>query len=884
MYGDSFERYDIAFLHYAVKIRDNSSLEYKLLESDYDNLKQEVNDNQFKIYFYDIESFKEVMDNTNIFNKYHDYIYVRINNESELKKLSNLIGKTKVNAIIDYELFNGFNVSNINLILNIDKISSLSSKKLLDFSKKYNISKVCLGQTLCFDKEFSYELIDDYSKFYDIEKVDDDLVNKKIVLSLFLSNDIYSVDEYVKIEEELYKLIDNSEDIYQRFYNIFKNIVVKAKYNWKGLEEEINENQNLIGILIKNEGVCEGFCKTLYQVCCLAGIECIIVDGGPKKKIEGGHMWNQVFINGIWYNSDCAAGSNFYRDKGIIGLYLESDNNILYKANSILCNDCKHSYDFISKNTTTDMFYNDNYIIKYNECDKEYINNLINYINEEYNKILDFFGIDILKKKLIINIYDDINKYKEYRGNNINDTSVGNMDVSDSNYYINVLSYKEYIKRKGNEEKNINDYFKLIIHELIHVFHEEYGTLHKSLIWIREGLAIYLSHQYDGVIKRLNKCKLVDLLEDNRCYYINYYVLIDYVFNKYGKAYINNLISNPKIQIEETKKIFNDYLSENKIEKYKAWCANYSFFGYNSFVIDEIDFLFKAINIIGSTFVDSGKLSISDFSLCSKDEIIKKVQDYFDNHNIKLYLLNELRDGNLILESKDKKENKYLGTRQDGVSNYDEAKNKVIAKVILTNTVFDSLVIVHELTHNRNQPKGKRNLTSDLLTESISYVNEFIFVDEFLNNEDKNNYFIGFEKMLYNYAYNLYLIYKLIIVYKEEFDIYEDNYKKVFNDEEYEDVMNSFEKYIDNGNSIFKDSYFVLGFVLSIYMFNEYRRNNDFLKKIEKFNNNINNNSFNECLKIIDIKNLDDLVEKFKVSVEEFKTYLNNISYNKKRK
>ena len=419
---------------------------------------------------------------------------------------------------------------------------------------------------------------------------------------------------------------------------------------------------------------------------------------------------------------------------------------------------------------------------------------------------------------------------------------------------------------------------------MIHVFHEEYGTLHKSLIWIREGLAIYLSHQYDGVIKRLNKCKLVDLLEDNRCYYINYYVLIDYVFNKYGKAYIYNLISNPKIQIEETKKIFNDYLSENKIEKYKAWCANYSFFGYNSFVIDEIDFLFKAINIIGSTFVDSEKLSISDFSLCNKDEIIKKVQDYFDNHNIKLNLLNELRDGNLILESKDKKENKYLGTRQDGVSNYDEAKNKVIAKVILTNTVFDSLVIVHELTHNRNQPKGKRNITSDLLTESISYVNEFIFVDEFLNNEDKNNYFIGFEKMLYNYAYNLCLIYKLIKVYKEEFDIYEDNYKKVFNDEEYEDVMNSFEKYIDNGNSIFKDSYFVLGFVLSIYMFNEYRRNNDFFKKIEKFNNNINNNSFNECLKIIDIKNLDDLVEKFKVSVEEFKTYLNNISYNKKRK
>ena len=105
------------------------------------------------------------------------------------------------------------------------------------------------------------------------------------------------------------------------------------------------------------------------------------------------------------------------------------------------------------------------------------------------------------------------------------------------------------------------------MHELIHAIHVEYGTLYESLIWIREGLAIYKSHQYDEVNKRLNKCKLVDLLENKLSSYINYYVLIDYAFNKYGEDYIKKLISNPDIQIEETKKIFNDYLSENKLEK-----------------------------------------------------------------------------------------------------------------------------------------------------------------------------------------------------------------------------------------------------------------------------------------------------------------------------
>lgn len=346
MYGDNFEQYDIAFIHYALKVRDNSSDEYKLLESDFDNLKEVVNDNQFKIYFYDINSFKEVMDNTNTVNKYHDYIYVRINNELELKELSNLIGNTRVNTIIDYELFNGFSASNINLILNIDKISTLSSNKLLELSKKYNINNVCLGQTICFDAYYCYDLINEYSFYNDIKLSNDDYKNRDMFLKLFLSNDIYSIEEYKSIEEELYKLIDDNEDIYQKFFNIFKNIVTKARYNFKGLEEEANENQNLIGILFKNEGVCEGFCKTLYQACSLADIECIIVCGGPDKKTEGGHMWNQVCINNTWYNADCAADSNFFRQKGKLFLCLVNDDSILYKAKSILCNDCKYNYDY----------------------------------------------------------------------------------------------------------------------------------------------------------------------------------------------------------------------------------------------------------------------------------------------------------------------------------------------------------------------------------------------------------------------------------------------------------------------------------------------------------------------------------------------------------
>ena len=60
-------------------------------------------------------------------------------------------------------------------------------------------------------------------------------------------------------------------------------------------------------------------------------------------------------------------------------------------------------------------------------------------------------------------------------------------------------------------------------------------------------------------------------------------------------------------------------------------------------------------------------------------------------------------------------------------------------------------------------------------------------------------------------------------------------------------------------------------------MFIEYKKDNKFFSKIEKLNNSINDDSFNECLNIIDIKNLNELVDKFKKNVSKFKKYLDNI-------
>lgn len=205
------------------------------------------------------------------------------------------------------------------------------------------------------------------------------------------------------------------------------------------------------------------------------------------------------------------------------------------------------------------MIYETNeYIVFYNECDKEYINELIKYFEIEKIQIFKFFETKNLSKKLNINLYDELNKYVEYRDNKLNETSVGNIDVDDNNYYIYMLSYKELIKRKGHDKKDINDFFKLLIHEFVHICHEDNGTLHKSLRWIREGAAIFLSNQKyeEGLVD----CKLENLISEGSNYYVNYYTLIKYSYEKYGKNYLKKLMFDSEFGKEQTALIYNDYI------------------------------------------------------------------------------------------------------------------------------------------------------------------------------------------------------------------------------------------------------------------------------------------------------------------------------------
>ena len=96
--------------------------------------------------------------------------------------------------------------------------------------------------------------------------------------------------------------------------------------------------------------------------------------------------------------------------------------------------------------------------------------------------------------------------------------------------------------------------------EFIHICHEDIGTYKDTFIWLREGIAIILSKQYDGLNYKIDNCTLDILLNNKRTWYINYYSLVKYAIDKYGFEYLKKLITKPSIQEKATIKLFNELL------------------------------------------------------------------------------------------------------------------------------------------------------------------------------------------------------------------------------------------------------------------------------------------------------------------------------------
>ncbi len=197
------------------------------------------------------------------------------------------------------------------------------------------------------------------------------------------------------------------------------------------------------------------------------------------------------------------------------------------------------------------------FIVNYNESDQDYIDKMLVDIDKEALRIMSFFDIHEINEKFKINLIptkkEFSNLIKELFNFNDNEYDIG--FVKDRIMYC--LSYKDY-KSTYYSFYGYDDFIKTIIHEFVHSCHQLKTNNKSSKRYINEGLASYLSNQYDNEVSEIN-VTLEDLINDKYINYDNYYLLMKHIFENYDQEYIDKLIYDKEFASNELEKIFNDY-------------------------------------------------------------------------------------------------------------------------------------------------------------------------------------------------------------------------------------------------------------------------------------------------------------------------------------
>lgn len=241
-------------------------------------------------------------------------------------------------------------------------------------------------------------------------------------------------------------------------------------------------------------------------------------------------------------------------------------------------------------------------------------------------------------------------------------------------------------------------------------------------------------------------------------------------------------------------------------------------------------------------------------------ESIELVKKYYKENNIDIDLDELVCDGtiNFVEQERLKHITKGLSHSENG---------KKLIEVWTQFNVFDAVVLLHELSHYKDQ--GGNTQVRDLFTEGIAYAEEHIFVDWL-----EENGFPGiketWEKMMNacrhffaDYQYKNLKIYNL---FDKMGNIDKDTYEYYYEDDtNYEEIMNRFDRKYD----VQTEGEYVFGFAISDYIYDKYRKGEMTIQDIEKLHK-IVNTDLDQTFEALDLEDLyEDNIEKLLQAMED---------------
>lgn len=201
----------------------------------------------------------------------------------------------------------------------------------------------------------------------------------------------------------------------------------------------------------------------------------------------------------------------------------------------------------------------------YNECDKDYINKIINYFELCYKEVLDFLKLNKLDKKCIIKLWDDSddfrNELKQISGNEIPFWVTGSSINNKNDKYarIDYLSLREIKKIDYHKNETVDDLKKGILHEFVHICHSQSCDYnYPKEFFLKEGVATYLAHQYDDCELNVPIKTIID--DVDYVEYENYRYLFDKLVELYNHNELLDILNN-KLKLDYDKII--DFMKNN---------------------------------------------------------------------------------------------------------------------------------------------------------------------------------------------------------------------------------------------------------------------------------------------------------------------------------
>lgn len=186
-----------------------------------------------------------------------------------------------------------------------------------------------------------------------------------------------------------------------------------------------------------------------------------------------------------------------------------------------------------------------NFIVEYDEMNQNKVLKLVTILEEEMQRILDFFELQALSTKKRIKLFDALADYQSYLAKNgiqyqdwmIADTMDGEM---------NLLTLEECRKTREHKYMTMKEYQNVVIHEFVHSCQQEVNPNVNGCQWFWEALALNLAGPFMNSVKV--DCTKEQLMKDYlhlpNAYPISF-TIGRYMLEFYEHEKILNYVKNP---------------------------------------------------------------------------------------------------------------------------------------------------------------------------------------------------------------------------------------------------------------------------------------------------------------------------------------------------